>query len=116
MDGVSMAWKSTMPTLIQNCFAKCSFCIACAVNADDNEKNCNTTFTAPALPMRLLILRNLSLLSLIRRQVWTPLVQTPWPQQLRKRRRWRKCGHFPPSPSGRCSNGLCSVGFSNNSK
>jgi hypothetical protein len=57
--------------------AKCGFRIVSAVNADDNEENCNAALIAPALSMILLILTNLSLPLVISRQGWTPLAQTP---------------------------------------
>jgi hypothetical protein len=35
-----VAWTSTTPTAIQNCFTKCGFDTASSVNADYNEENC----------------------------------------------------------------------------
>ena len=40
MHGVSMAWKSIMPSVIQNCSAKCSFSTGSSVNTSDDEENC----------------------------------------------------------------------------
>jgi hypothetical protein len=40
MQGVSVAWKSIMPSVIQNCFAKCDFSTGSSVNTNDDEENC----------------------------------------------------------------------------
>jgi len=40
MHGVSVAWKSIMIAVIQNCFAKCSFSTGSSVNTSDDEENC----------------------------------------------------------------------------
>jgi hypothetical protein len=39
MHGVSVAWKSIMPAVIQNCFAKCSFSSGSSVNTSADEEN-----------------------------------------------------------------------------
>jgi hypothetical protein len=40
MQGVSMAWESIVPAVIQNCFAKCGFSTANSDNTDSDEENC----------------------------------------------------------------------------